>query len=67
MRSFLDVITDLLVNEKNVIVSGQLDELCIGDILCQEASTLDGDESVILAGDHSNRGNDIADTAFIRK
>src|SRR5579872_1578220 len=48
-EELLDTVADLLREEKKMILSGQLDQSRIGNVLCNKTPALDGDERVVLA------------------
>jgi hypothetical protein len=64
-QKFLDCVTDLLVDKKEMIVSRQLEQSCSHNVLGKKASMFDIDECVPRAVDdqswHVNRGQNIAD------
>src|ERR1700716_31770 len=64
-QKFLDCVTDLLVDKKQMIVSWQLVQSCSRDVLGKKASMFDVDERVPRAVDdqgwHMDRGQNIAD------
>jgi hypothetical protein len=68
VKKFLDCVTDLLVDKKEMIVSRQLDQFCSRNVLGKKASIFDVDERVPCAVDdqswHADRGQNIADIDF---
>src|SRR6266481_470376 len=64
-QKFLDCVSDLLVDKKEMIVSRQLEQSCARNVLGKKASMFDADERVTGAVDdqsrHVDRAQNIAD------